>query len=69
MDDVSPQPLDAVTQATEAKQRLDQDFAEADRVWRAAIRAAVAAGERVVEIAAAAGITRDRVYQIRDGRR
>jgi len=62
-------PLDAVIEATAAKDKANQDAEEADRVWREAIRAAVMAGERVVEIAEAARISRDRVYQIRDGRR
>lgn len=62
-------PLDAVINATAAKANVELAGEEADRVWREAIRAAVAAGERVVEIAEAAGISRDRVYQIRDGRR
>jgi hypothetical protein len=33
------------------------------------IRAALAAGARVADIAASAGVSRSRVYQIRDGRR
>lgn len=35
----------------------------------AAICAALADGQRVVDVAEAAGISRERVYQIRDGRR
>lgn len=62
-------PLDAVINATANKANAELDAEEADRAWRDAIRAAVSAGERVVEIAEAAGISRDRVYQIRDGRR
>lgn len=60
-----PTPLEVVRQATAKKAEIEA----ADREWRDAIRAAIAAGERVVDIAAAAGVTRDRVYQIRDGRR
>jgi hypothetical protein len=37
--------------------------------WRDAIRADVAAGVGVAWLAAVAGISRERVYQIRDGRR
>lgn len=58
-------PIDKVRLATRAK----QDGETADQLWREAIRAAIAAGVRVVEIAEAAGVTRDRVYQIRDDRR
>jgi hypothetical protein len=62
-------PLDAVADATETKRAADEDAADADRVWRDAIRRALTAGQRVVDIAEAAGISRERVYQIRDGRR
>lgn len=55
-------PLDRVMAATVAR-------AEAEAEWLASIRAAVAAGQRVVDIAEAAGISRERVYQIRHGRR
>lgn len=54
--------LDAVAAATGAR-------AVAETAWREAIRAAVADGQRVVDVAEAAGISRERVYQIRDGRR
>jgi hypothetical protein len=63
------EPLDDVASATEAKRVADSDADEADRQWRAAIRAALAHGQRVVDIADAASISRERVYQIRDGRR
>ena len=42
---------------------------EAERTWREAVRSAVAAGVPVIAIAAAAGVSRERVYQVRDGRR
>jgi diketogulonate reductase-like aldo/keto reductase len=58
-------PLEAVRQATEEKKAAET----ADQRWRDAIRAAITAGVRVVDIAEAAGVTRDRVYQIRDDRR
>lgn len=64
-DAAEPAPLDAVRQAT--AKRAEAATVEAE--WRDAIRAAIEAGERVVDIAAAAGVTRDRVYQIRDDRR
>lgn len=46
-----------------------QDAAEAEEFLQDAIRQALAGGHRVVDIAEAAGISRARVYQIRDGRR
>jgi hypothetical protein len=59
-------PLDLVRRATARKAEAEA----ADREWREAIQAAIKAGERVVDIAAAAGgIHVTRVYQIRDGRR
>jgi hypothetical protein len=61
-------PLDDVYAATEAKRLADEAAADADREWRAAVRTALA-GQRVVDVAEAAGISRERVYQIRDGRR
>lgn len=41
----------------------------AEQVLHGAIRRAIEAGESVTEIAEAAKISRERVYQIRDGRR
>ncbi|MCW2898480.1 MAG: hypothetical protein JWO67_745 [Streptosporangiaceae bacterium] len=58
-------PLEAVREATERLAALRR----AEQHWQATIRAAVADKERVVDIAEAAGISRERVYQIRDGRR
>lgn len=62
-------PIELVRQRTGAKGVAETNAADADALWREAIKAAVDAGERVVDIAAAAGISRDRVYQIRDDRR
>jgi hypothetical protein len=62
-------PLDAVAAATEAKRLADETAADADREWRTTIRAALSDGQRAVDIAEAAGISRERVYQIRDDRR
>jgi DNA-binding phage protein len=42
---------------------------EADAEWRSTIRRAIEMGVPVTRIAAAAGVSRERVYQIRDGRR
>lgn len=63
-------PLDPLKAATAAKARADQDAGEADKAWRQAIRQAVADGFKVAVVAeAAGGISRERVYQIRDDRR
>lgn len=59
-------PLDAVRRATARRSEAET----ADLEWRKAIKAAITAGERVVDIAAAAGgIHVTRVYQIRDDKR
>jgi len=59
-------PLAAVREATEQRELL----ADVEQHWRATIRAAAEDPEtRVVDVAKAAGISRERVYQIRDGRR
>lgn len=62
-------PLDVVADATGELAALRQATEAAEEAWKASIRAAVADGQRVVDIAEAAGISRERVYQIRDGRR
>ncbi|MGY1846875.1 helix-turn-helix domain-containing protein [Blastococcus sp. SYSU DS1021] len=41
----------------------------ADDEWRKAIREAIDCGTSVTAIAAAAGVSRERIYQIRDDRR
>lgn len=58
--------LRAVTQ-----QRADaQDMAAAaDDAWRLLIRRGVNQGYSVSALADAAGVSRERIYQIRDGRR
>ncbi|MCW2901905.1 MAG: hypothetical protein JWO67_4170 [Streptosporangiaceae bacterium] len=58
-----------VRATTERLAALRQEIDKADSAWREAIRTAVADGGRVIDVAAAAGISRERVYQIRDGRR
>lgn len=62
-------PLDLVTEATLDLAEARAVLEEAEMQWRAAIRAAVGGGQRVVDVADAAGISRERVYQIRDRRR
>lgn len=45
------------------------DLSEAEAFLQLAIRQALAGGHRAADIAEAAGMSRARVYQIRDGRR
>lgn len=45
------------------------DLSEAESFLRLAIRQALAGGHRAVDIAEAAGMSRARVYQIRDDKR
>lgn len=55
--------LEVIRQATGARRAAEQE-------WRRAIQAAVALRRyKVTAVAEAAGISRERVYQIRDGRR
>jgi hypothetical protein len=62
-------PLEPVRAATAAKAAADRDADEADKAWRLAIQQAVANGFKISVIAEVAEISRERVYQIRDGRR
>jgi hypothetical protein len=57
-----------VRAATTARDETAQAASDALERWYASIRAAIP-HRRAVDIAAAAGIVRERVYQIRDGRR
>jgi hypothetical protein len=55
----------ATRKLAEAREKVDA----AEQAWRSCIRVAISQGCPAVEVAAAAGISRERVYQIRDGRR
>lgn len=55
-------PLEKVRRATAARTVTEGE-------WREAIQAAIRAGVRVADIAAAAGVSAARVYQIRDNTR
>jgi hypothetical protein len=59
----------ALRQSTEDVTAARQAAADEDTAWRYMIRAALADGVPVVEVAELTGISRARVYQIRDGRR
>lgn len=61
--------LDELFDATAIRNRAVAEFENADHEWRKAIREALDRGARVALIADTAGISRERVYQIRDGRR
>jgi DNA-binding phage protein len=54
--------LAGIRDLTERRPKLEEQ-------WRRLIRDAVAAGVSVAEVAEAAGVSRERVYQIRDNRR
>lgn len=55
-------PLEKVRRATAARTATEGE-------WREAIQAAIRAGVRVADIAAVAGVSAARVYQIRDNTR
>lgn len=58
-----------VERATRARQRADADATESQEQQATAIRAALAAGAAVADIATITGLSAARIYQIRDGRR
>lgn len=58
-----------IAEVTEQRAKAQADLDWADQQWRALIAAAAGSGVSVASIADAAGISRARVYQIRDGRR
>ena len=55
--------------ATETYRAADDALAEARTDLYAAVRHALATGTSVAQVAAITGLSRERVYQIRDGRR
>lgn len=61
--------LRVVERATRARQRADADRAEAMERQATAIRAAIAAGVTITQLVEVTGLSRERVYQIRDHRR
>lgn len=54
---------------TKERGRLERAASAAEYQWRTVVQEAIAAGVPVSRIADAAGISRARVYQIRDNRR
>jgi hypothetical protein len=61
--------LDAIAVTGAEREQAVRDADALELRWREAIKAAIGAGVRVLDIATTAGISRERVYQIRDGRR
>lgn len=58
-----------VKHVTFAREKAQIEYERQDTAWRAIIRHAMHDGASATALAKAAGITRARVYQIRDGRR
>lgn len=61
--------LEQIAESAAYLEQLRMQTATHERVLRGEIRSAIATGESVTDIAAAAMISRERVYQIRDDRR
>lgn len=61
--------LEIVAETAATLEQLRMQAATYERIFRGEIRSALAEGLPVTAIAAAAGISRERVYQIRDDRR
>lgn len=55
--------------ATKARQRADERAKEAEQRWRDAVRAAFDAGLPREEVAALAGVSRARAFQVYNGTR
>jgi hypothetical protein len=58
-----------VGEVTEQRDRTRKQAQTQDRGWQAAVREAVLAGQDVRRLSELTGLTRQRIYQIRDGRR
>ncbi|HNV11863.1 MAG TPA: hypothetical protein PKN27_11100 [Propionibacteriaceae bacterium] len=58
-----------VVESTSARAEANSQFAEADKRWRALVREGVLMGIEVRQLAQWAGVTPQRVYQLRDRRR
>jgi hypothetical protein len=60
--------LNHLADVSARRARMHADIKWTDEEWLQLVRAAVEAGQSVGQIAEAAGISRPRVYQIRDGK-
>jgi hypothetical protein len=68
--DVTPMNWATIVEAvTFERKRAEIEHERQDVAWRTVIRDAVSDDESPTELAKVAGISRERVYQIRDGRR
>jgi len=61
--------LSAVAETTQLRRTADAAADAARAAQAEAIRRALAAGARVVDVVHVTGLSRERVYQVRDGRR
>ena len=61
--------LDLVREATRRRARTEESNDAAIRHQTSAIREAIAAGVSTLDLAQETGMSRARIYQIRDGRR
>lgn len=61
--------MDEITQAQARLEAARTELQDAEHHLHLAVSAALRRGERATEIAALLGVTRARVYQLRDGRR
>ncbi len=62
-------PIAAVELATDLRRRAEAAAEKAVEEQTIAIRAAIGAGVNTLELAGLTGLSRARIYQIRDGRR
>lgn len=69
---VTVEPVDVqqiVKAVTFARDEAAAEYQRCDTGWRTLIRDAMNGGESATKLSEAAGVSRERVYQIRDGRR
>jgi hypothetical protein len=61
--------LEAIRESTQRRAVAEEAFGAAVEAQTTAIRTAIAAGVSTLDLAAETGLSRARIYQIRDGRR
>lgn len=67
---VDPVDVEQIAKAvTFARDAAAAEYERCDTGWRTLIRDAMNDGESATKLAAATGVSRERIYQIRDGRR
>ena len=68
--EVEPAEVDTIVRhVTSARAQAEAELQRRDTAWRTVIRDAMLDGGSATAIAGVAGVSRERVYQIRDGRR